>query len=179
MARNSKNAPATPATPATLHIVIRKDDKGESVVDANAILSVTPDEIKTSGSIMQQLCLNIMADKLDPAIRTAVGKKGGIARMFNGSISDPDVAALKVVTAATPEALQIGWKSFVGNAKRVRCISLQAMRKSLNTPSTDKTLTLKEAMAAWCATQDEAALQALDVGLYDILVQYILPKAEA
>lgn len=163
---------------AHMWVPVQKNDKGEvGQSDALAIAPVKASEVKASGSVMQSLCLNIISGRIDPEIREAIKKTGGIARLFNGTISDPDVAALKRVTSVTPEALRTAWATYVGNAKRVRCISLQALRKSLNEPAAEKSASFKELVIAWAVANPDA-LDTLPVELFDIIIA-AMPKAEA
>lgn len=176
IAKTTRNT-RTPKEEAHMWVPVQKNEKGEvGQSDALAIAPVKASEVKASGSIMQSLCLNIVSDRLDPEIREAIEKKGGIARLFNGTISDPDVAALKRVTSVKPEALRTAWATYVGNAKRVRCISLQALRKSLNEPA-EKSATFKELVIAWAVANPDA-LDTLPVELFDIIIA-AMPKAEA
>lgn len=174
MARTTKTASVTPAT---CMVIKEKNAKGETVpFDAFLAPTVHPAELISAGSTMQNLCLNILADRVDPTIRTAIDTKGGLARMFNGELDDKDVSALKKVTKVTPEALRTAWAAYVARMSRVRKISLQAMAKALVEPS-EPTATLKDAMVAYFA--DKTA-EDIDAALYDIAVQFdLLPKAEA
>lgn len=176
-AKTTRNT-RTPKEEAHMWVPVQKNEKGEiGQSDALAVTPVKASEVKASGHIMQSLCLNIISGRLDPEIREAIKKTGGIARLFNGAISDPDVAALKRVTSVTSEALRTAWATYVGNAKRVRCISLQALRKSLNEPAAEKSATFKELVIAWAVANPDA-LDTLPVELFDIIIA-AMPKAEA
>jgi hypothetical protein len=158
-------------------VAIQKNEKGELAL-SDAFLSpvITGGEIKTAGGAMRHLCMNILAGRLDPEIAEAIAKKGGIARLFNGSLDDQSVSALKKVTKVTPDAMRKAWAAYVARMSRVRTISLQSMAKALVEPK-EPTATLKDAMTAYFAgkTADK-----IDADLYDIAVQFdLLPKVEA
>jgi len=174
MTRTTKT---TPASVTTCMVAVQKNEKGELAL-SDAFLSpvITGGEIKTAGGAMRHLCMNIMAGQLDPEIQEAINKKGGIARLFNGSLDDQSVSALKKVTKVTPEAMRAAWAAYVARMSRIRTISLQSMAKALVEPK-EPTATLKDALIAYFA--DKTA-EGIDAALFDIAVQFdLLPKAEA
>lgn len=153
MARKTNTTP--PAKKTELLVVINKTEKSESSVNALAAPVVAASEIVASDSIKSQLCLNILAGQVDPAIIEAHGKRGGLKRLFPG-MANAEANALRICLDAKPAKLVAGWAEYTAKAKRVRCISLQALAKTIREPSeSDPKVTLRETMMIWAENNAE------------------------
>jgi len=174
----ARNKPAVKTAPTNMWVPATKSSKGEiGVIDALSVPIYTAAEVKASGSTMQGLCLNLLAGRLDADISEAIATKGGIARLFNGSLSDPEVSALKKAVAVTPAALRAAWEGYVSTRQRVRCISLQALAKSLADKPAEKSLSFRDRVLAW-ASENPEALATLPVALFDIIAE-AMPSGDA
>lgn len=154
-AKTKKTNTTPPAKKTELLVIINKTEKAESSVNALAAPVVAAAEIVASDSIKSQLCLNILAGQVDPAIIEAHGKRGGLKRLFPG-MANAEANALRICLDAKPAQLVAGWSEYTAKAKRVRCISLQALAKTIREPSdSDPKVTLRDALTAWAADNAE------------------------
>lgn len=180
MARTSKKS-ASAAAPTELLICTCKTDKAATEVNALAVAPVSVAEIVASDSVKAQLCLNIMAGKVDPAIIEAHGKRGGLKRLFPG-MANAEANALRICLDAKPDALAKAWQGYTATHKRIRNITLQALAKSVRPASegSDK-VTLRDALAEWCADKKNQAImdaKGFPASLYDIFADYELIAEE-
>lgn len=157
-----------------LLVIVAKDTKGATrSVNALDVAPVTTVAIVSAGREKANLCLNLLADNVDKTIRDAIDSRGGIARLFNGKISDPEISAMKRIVAVAADIRVAAWKAFTLTAKRVRTISLQGLAKAIaayQKPAGDKKeepVKLRPLLVAWCKDHDTGELPA---SLYDILV---------
>lgn len=156
-----------------LMICVAKDAKGPRSVNALDVPPVTTVAIVNAGREKANLCLNLLADNVDKTIRDAIDSRGGIARLFNGKISDPEISAMKKIVAVAADVRVKAWKAYTLAAKKVRTISLQGLAKAIaayQKPAGDKKeepVKLRPLLVAWCKDHDTGELPA---SLYDILV---------
>jgi hypothetical protein len=177
MAKRSSNKPVTEIG---FDVVVTKDAKGvEHALDTRQTEVVDPKEIKVTHYIMLNLCLNIMAGKAHPEIVEAHSKKGGIVRLFP-AMSNPDRDALRKLLDATPEAIRTGWAAHVAKTKRIRTISLQALKKAIAAPKAkNETKSLREQLEEFCGAHTAwVNSEACPASLFDILAD-LLPSEES
>jgi hypothetical protein len=109
-----------------------KNDKTTTRIDAAQFEPVSPEQVADAGNIMHQLACNCLAGRVHPDIEDQAAIRGGIKRMFNKTrISDADINALKFCLDQRPEAMRTAWEQYAADRKRVRCISLQGIRKAM------------------------------------------------
>jgi len=185
MARNTRNnnnnnnnnnvaAMAAGMEAVKLSVIIQKAKGGTmTTLDANTVATVTAETLVTAAAFWPALCLNMMADKVDPAIVKAAKKRGGLARLFGGKLCDPDIKALKVILEVDAPTRQAAWLAYVTKAKVIRTISLSGLSKAVKLHNKDddgdKALTFKEKLAQWCAENDGG--RELPASLFDLLVE--------
>ena len=171
----SKRTPKNVAP--SFDVVVTKDAKGvEHALDASKARIVEPGEITSAINVGQSLCLNIMAGTVHEAITEAHAKKGGLARLFP-AMANADKDALRKLLDASPEAIRAGWASHVSKTKRIRAISLQALKKAIAEPKAkSEAKSLKEQLQEFCATHVAwVRSEACPNTLFDILVD-LLPE---
>jgi hypothetical protein len=173
-------AKRTPKSVApSFDVVVTKDAKGvESAVDASKARIVEPGEITSAINVGQALCLNLCAGTVHEAITEAHAKKGGIARLFP-AMAAADKDAIRKLLDSTPEAIRAGWASHVSKTKRIRAISLQALKKAIAEPKAkSETKSLREQLEAFCAGNAQwVNSDACPASLFDILAD-LLPEDE-
>jgi hypothetical protein len=160
-------------------VVISKDAKGvEHALDASKARVIEPGEITSAINVGQSLCLNIMAGTVHEAITEAHAKKGGIARLFP-AMANADKDALRRLLDATPEAIRAGWAAHVAKTKRIRAISLQALKKAIAEPKAkSETKSLREQLEEFCSSNVAwVNSEACPAALFDILAD-LLPEDE-
>jgi hypothetical protein len=164
----AKRAPKSPAV--SFDVVVVKDAKGESAIDVSKARVVEPGEVTSAINVAQSLCLNICAGTVHPDIVDAHAKKGGIVRLFP-AMSNPDRDALRKLLDATPETIRAGWAAHVGKTKRIRAISLQALKKAIAEPKAKSdTKSLREQLEEFCAANAAwVNSEACPAELFDII----------
>ena len=179
MARKQTTKPAQSTKAETLMICIGKTEKASTEVNAMSIPVVNAAELVASDSTKAHLCLNILAGHVDPAIREAHAKRGGLKRLFPG-MANPEANALRVCLDTPREKLVAGWSKYTVAAKRVRNISLQALAKSVREPSGETVVTLRDSLKAWIADNDKVInAKAFPQSLVDIFIEFDLIEGEA
>jgi hypothetical protein len=167
-------------TAVSFDVVISKDSKGiESAIDASKARVIEPGEITSAINVGQALCLNIMAGTVHEAITEAHAKKGGIARLFP-AMANADKDALRKLLDSTPEAIRAGWAAHVAKTKRIRAISLQALKKAIAEPKAKSdTKSLREQLEEFCSSNAGwVNSDACPASLFDILAD-LLPAEDS
>jgi hypothetical protein len=160
-------------------VIVVKDAKGESAIDVSKARVVEPSEVTSAINVAQNLCLNICAGTVHPDIVEAHNKKGGIVRLFP-AMSNPDRDALRKLLDATPEAIRAGWAAHVAKTKRIRAISLQALKKAIAEPKVKSdTKSLREQLEEFCGAHTAwVNSEACPAELFDILAD-LLPSEDS
>jgi hypothetical protein len=161
-------------------VVVTKDAKGiESAIDASKARVVEPGEITSAINVGQALCLNLCAGTVHPEIVEAHAKKGGIARLFP-AMAAADKDAIRKLLDSTPEAIRAGWAAHVAKTKRIRAISLQALKKAIAEPKAkSETKSLREQLEEFCAGNATwINSEACPASLFDILAD-LLPAEDS
>ena len=172
-------AKRTPKAAPSFDVVVTKDAKGvEHALDASKARVIEPGEITSAINVGQALCLNIMAGTVHEAITEAHAKKGGIARLFP-AMAAADKDALRKLLDSTPEAIRAGWASHVSKTKRIRAISLQALKKAIAEPKVKSDAkSLREQLEEFCGAHTAWVNSgACPAELFDILTD-LLPNEE-
>ena len=115
-------------------ILVIESKNDSDIVSTNvcSIQPVTVDALRAAGNVFHDLACNFCAGTIDPEIEEAAEKRGGIKRLFNKTrISDADINAIKFLVDQRPEAIVTAWNAYASERKRVRCISLQGLRKAM------------------------------------------------
>ena len=157
-----------------LPVITAKSKGGTTTTeDANSVATVEVAALVLAAAYWPMLCLNMLADKVDPAIVRAARKRGGLARLFGGKLCDPDIKAIRVIMEVDAPTRQAAWLEFVAKAKVVRTISLSGLAKAVKKHGAEddgeKVLTFKERLAAWCKANDGG--RELPSSLFDLLVE--------
>ena len=181
--KQSTKQSTQPAKVAEVMVCVEKGNDG-ALRNINALAApvITVAELTASTSVMEGLCLNLMAGSVDKSIAEAHAKRGGLRRLFP-KFANADINALKVCMDCKPETLVAAWQKHAETVKRIRGLSLQAIAKATKEPkqSGDK-ITLRDAMLAWCADATNEKImnsKAFPQSLVDIFIQYdLLPETD-
>jgi hypothetical protein len=150
-----------------------------SYVTSDNIEQVSPETIFNAGTVMRILCYNILIGNVHPDIEKAARDKGGLARLFNGKISEGDANAIRTLgkagylvnDTAKSKDIRTKWEAYVEQAKRVPCISLQRLMKIVTGSDSDPKPTLKGEISAWI-TKYPKKYALLDKDLATIFIEF-------
>ena len=140
-----------------------------STIDAAGIPAMSPADVVASASTMESLCLNFLAGNVHPDIVTAGNERGGLVKAFP-KLANADRDAIRKLLAASPDDIRNGWARHVAATKRIRGITLQALRKGIADPAVPKA-SLKDSLAGWCANN---SIDKLPQSLADIFIEFDL-----
>ena len=176
--------------PAVIEIVASKSTGKNgatlSYVTSDNIEQVSPEIIFSAGNVMRTLCFNILIGDVHPDIEKAAhDKKGGLARLFNGKISEGDANAIRTLgkagylvnDATKAKEIRAKWEAYVEQAKRVPCISLQRLMKIVTGSDSDPKPTLKDEISAWI-TKYPKKYALLDKDLATIFIEFNCDTAD-
>lgn len=150
-----------------------------SYVTSDNIEQVSPEIIFSAGNVMRTLCFNILIGNVHPEIEKAARDKGGLARLFNGKISEGDANAIRnlgkagylVNDATKAKDIRGQWTAYVESTKRVPGISLQRLMKIVTGSDSDPKPTLKGEISAWI-TKYPKKYALLDKDLATIFIEF-------
>ena len=176
MARTTKkSAPAS--VPSELLVITERNGKTELAVNALAVPTVSHAEVGAAADVVQNLCLNILAGKVDPELLASASIKGRTKRLLP-KMSETDVKALVVCMKELPATLVSKWNIWCLHHKKVSRLSPQGMAKALkfdpNAEGSDK-VTLRDAITAWCADAKNQAImdaKGFPQSLYNIFAEF-------
>jgi len=115
----------------TLLVTVSKSEKGEiEAVNAMGVERVQVSEINAAEDIRVKLCFNICAGNLTKDIPAAI-KSRKLSSLLP-SMARADQNALKYLADKSADEINVAWSSYCDSAKRVRGISLQALKKAHN-----------------------------------------------
>lgn len=182
---------------AKLEVIVWTDGKGatKSVYPMRAptvTFAQAAETLRKASDVRYGLALNLLANKVDPAIEDAAKVKGGLATLFANAgapLAQADRAAINLILNTKPTDRVAGWTRYVLACKRATEISLQGIAKGIENklpkaapktvpaaPSEDaadagetETPTgLHAKLAAWCKANDPGELP---VSLFDLLIE--------
>lgn len=179
--QSTKSATKSDNKPAEVLVCVEKTNDG-TIRNYNALSVpvVTVAELTATTSVMEHLCLNILAGNVAPEITEAHAKRGGLRRLFP-KFCNPDLNALKNCLDIKPTALVAAWNKRASEVKRVRGITLQALYKAAKPASeqTDK-VTLRDSLVKWCADNEkELDKKSFPSSLLSLFIDFdLLPETE-
>ena len=160
----------------SIMVITAKTEKGELTrVNAASFNPVKPDEFSAVDSINAAFCYNVLAANVDPEIKEAHAKHGGIARLFPNK-SNADRSAIKYLLEQDNADLQDAWQLWVDSKKKVKANSLtlqglQKAHKAKYAEPSEKPASFKDQfLAVWGSLPAKTQLAKTNVSLYDLAI---------